>query len=540
MKCRFCNCEWNAPPSISASLKACPFCGGALSEPVNEFSSPEAVLKYIFERFGIEFMRDGSKLLSCFADLAPALKKEKRMLSYFVECNGNTILIDAKGDSSEAVEAAVKRVVEQMVEELFVSENVSAGIAEAFLAAISKDEEKCTVATTDARIADEKTISRPFHIQAEQESHPQLEDSPYPPEFKVKGRTLVKYHGESQRVVVPDGIRIIDDRAFLSNHAIVTVSLPSSITKIKDRAFEWCTELKSINFPSSLESIGENAFYGTKLTSAILPDSLVSLGQWAFSGSAIESATIPGKITTIPYRAFEGCRSLKRVTIKSGVEIIGREAFDNCPSLSTISFPDTLKTIDFKNGVVFSGTDNITTVIASDSWKQLNKETIHLLVPSSNEEENFLVKDHVLVKYYGRALHPQLPKGITSIGNYAFYENSHIRSVTIPEGVNTINSHAFAYCNNLKNVFLPKSLFRIGERAFLCTGISSIVIPNRVYGIATRAFGSCSHLTEITIPDSVSTVSADAFEYCRKIKTINASPDWKKKFASIVSSLMVK
>ena len=120
MKCRLCNSEWNTSPSISASIKSCPFCGGRLSVPADDFTTEHSVLQHIYERFGCEFMRDGNRVLACFSDLAPSLKKEKRMLAYLFECNGHIQILDALKDFSD-MSLVVQRIVQQMSDELFVA-----------------------------------------------------------------------------------------------------------------------------------------------------------------------------------------------------------------------------------------------------------------------------------------------------------------------------------------------------------------------------------------------------------------------------------
>ena len=65
---------------------------------------------------------------------------------------------------------------------------------------------------------------------------------------------------------------------------------------------------------------------------------------------------------------------------------------------------------------------------------------------------------------------------VTSIGNYAFYACSGLRTVTIP---NTVTS--------------------IGQEAFLeCSALTSMTIPNSVTSIGYGTFYSCYNLTSVT------------------------------------------
>ena len=87
---------------------------------------------------------------------------------------------------------------------------------------------------------------------------------------------------------------------------------------------------------------------------------------------------------------------------------------------------------------------------------------------------------------------------VTSIGNYAFYDNSGLTNITLPNSVTAIGNYAFAGCNGLTNLTLENSLTSIGEGAFFyCTGLSSITIPNSITSIGEGAFQSCSSLEEV-------------------------------------------
>ena len=59
-----------------------------------------------------------------------------------------------------------------------------------------------------------------------------------------------------------------------------------------------------------------------------------------------------------------------------------------------------------------------------------------------------------------------IPDGVTSVGNYAFYQCSGLKSVTIGEGVKSIGEYAFYGCSSLTDLSLGKSVSDIGNYAF--------------------------------------------------------------------------
>ena len=140
--------------------------------------------------------------------------------------------------------------------------------------------------------------------------------------------------------------------------------------------------------------------------------------------------------------------------------------------------------------------------------------------------------------------------GVTSIGEYAFYNSDTIMSITISESVTDICERAFYDCINLINITLPNEVTNIGVCAFYgCDSILNITIPSGVTNIGVWAFSNCLSLenivvdsdndyyssidgvlldknnskliqypigntrTSYTIPDNVKTIGVSAFEY---------------------------
>lgn len=137
MKCNHCQSEWTVSAAISASIKSCPFCGKAIaSESGDKYSSMSATLKAIIANSGLEGLRDGKRALAMFSDLAPQLKREKRMFSYFIQCNGNFILLDALKQSRSEQVVCREKIVQQMIHVLLVNDDVAYEACDAFWDAI--------------------------------------------------------------------------------------------------------------------------------------------------------------------------------------------------------------------------------------------------------------------------------------------------------------------------------------------------------------------------------------------------------------------
>ena len=135
---------------------------------------------------------------------------------------------------------------------------------------------------------------------------------------------------------------------------------------------------------------------------------------------------------------------------------------------------------------------------------------------------NFQIKGGKLIKYKGKETDVIIPKGVTSIGDDAFYRCSSLTNIMIPEGVTSIGRWAFCSCEKLKKIMIPDSVTSIGEGAFShCSNLTSITLPEGVISIGEGAFYGCSNLTSITIPDSVINIGKKAFFGCEGL----ADPD---------------
>ena len=82
-------------------------------------------LKYIIDVYGLDILKDGSKLLAYYADLSPKQQRERQMLEYLVKCNGHIILLNALHDTNDEQIRKMKLLVERMVAQLLVSDDIA-------------------------------------------------------------------------------------------------------------------------------------------------------------------------------------------------------------------------------------------------------------------------------------------------------------------------------------------------------------------------------------------------------------------------------
>ena len=104
------------------------------------------------------------------------------------------------------------------------------------------------------------------------------------PRFVISKRgVLEKCYGPEGEIVIPEGVKVIGEKAFENRRSVVRVTIPKGVSRIEEGAFLGCWELKSVDIPEGVTSIGDNAFSYSGLTGAAIPKSVESIGRLAFA-----------------------------------------------------------------------------------------------------------------------------------------------------------------------------------------------------------------------------------------------------------------
>lgn len=93
--------------------------------------------------------------------------------------------------------------------------------------------------------------------------------------------------------------------------------------------------------------------------------------------------------------------------------------------------------------------------------------------------DDFEIKDGVLVKYRGHGEHIVIPDCVTCIGFDTFYNCRKIKSVTIPNGVTSIGAAAFDGCWSLCYINIPSSVTYIGDTFLDCDELTVYSINDK-------------------------------------------------------------
>ena len=273
-------------------------------------------------------------------------------------------------------------------------------------------------------------------------------------------------------ISIPDSVKTIGSGAFKQCYSITSVKIGKSVTSICDGAFSECSSLTDVEL--NCETVGSWFSQNGTIKRVGIGDYVKTIGNDAFTQcSNLTTATIGKTVTSICDGAFSGCSSLTDVTYitndgsnNSSITNIGKNAFEKCSKLTWVQIPDSVETIGdgaFNNctnlsgiyvGVnvssigadAFSGCSNIEGVYTNNlkKWCNINFENSNAN-PVTNSKNKDLFINNEKIKYL------EIPDGVETIKNYAFYNCKNIKTITIPNSLKTIESEAF-YGSNESNI----------------------------------------------------------------------------------------
>ena len=149
--------------------------------------------------------------------------------------------------------------------------------------------------------------------------------------FVVVNGILIDGSTVEGRVIIPNTVRMIGEKAFSSNNKITSVDIPSSVQVIGEGALADCQRIMKVTMTDSVKVIGQVAFYRCRaLTSIKLSNNVTILDGDVFSFcSSLQNIVLPKKLKEISW-AFWNCKKLRYVTVSSGVKEIAELAFKGC------------------------------------------------------------------------------------------------------------------------------------------------------------------------------------------------------------------
>ncbi|MBR3629463.1 MAG: leucine-rich repeat protein [Oscillospiraceae bacterium] len=290
---------------------------------------------------------------------------------------------------------------------------------------------------------------------------------------------------------LPASVRSIGKQAFIGCQNLSSVNLPDTVTEIGTQAFGYyysdgksgdilaypftfyghsgsvseayvqdsaSSSISFVNIDNLQGDCNEDIFWTVSIETGTLtisgtgkmPEYSNPYGEnqapYLQYQNIITSVEIDEGITSVGSYAFYNLKHLRSVSLPDGLTSIGAYAFAGCTSLSEIAFPDTVRS--FGNSV-FARNMALTSVTLPAGMTNFNPRAFsesgitQFLI--DDENQYFQSKGGVLysknltrlVAYpQGKADHSfTIPDTVTAVGDYAFYRQQYLTSVTFPASV---------------------------------------------------------------------------------------------------------
>ena len=285
------------------------------------------------------------------------------------------------------------------------------------------------------------------------------------------------------RMEIPEGIETSVKTSnggskFEDATSLIEASIPTTMKLMGEFFFNRCYAFTTLNGleKSSVEGILANTFNGTKLASISLPSTVTTIGDSAFRGTPITSIVIPDAVESIGDHAFAACTSLATITISENSKLktlSGGYHFEQT-IITSFYFPSSLESLGTEGAFFKCG--SLATLV---------------------NFENTKIKDIPYRTFAKDGKGPvftsiSLPKGLESIGKYAFSGHVITGDIILPNTVTSLGDHAFAGSNvAMGKLVLGAGLTTItGTYTFEKAQFSEIYIPTTITTFPQGAFNS--------------------------------------------------
>lgn len=344
-------------------------------------------------------------------------------------------------------------------------------------------------------------------------------------------KTKIHYVGEHTitKVIIPEGVKLIDEFAFANLTRLEEVVLPSTLRTINEGAFINCRSLRTVTGLEHVQFINMDAFKNCAISSVKL-DNVVAIGNSAFENNSLTVVTLPETAQSLGARAFAENENLYMLDIKAPLVKFGPEAFVNCESLEDV----TVNAAVIPNGL-FDGCEALKTITLGkdvsviNTYAFRNTQIEQFTVASGNSAYKTGANGAFLLNAAGNTIAlvapvqknevfaPANASAITAVGENAFSGVKTVKEINLPN-VMKVAKYAFADCTALEKLTLG-ALTEIGEYAFYATAINTLPSIAGVQNIGAYAFNG-TNIKQATIADGTN-VGVYAFANCNSLTTVN-------------------
>ena len=286
------------------------------------------------------------------------------------------------------------------------------------------------------------------------------------------------------------------------------------------------------------KALRENSGY---FKSIELGECIDTIGENAFINQiSVSSLTIPSNITTIESGAFADLGATS-ITFENGIETIQGNAFYGTKA-SSVVLPNSVETIGigaFGGGIslasieIGSGVTSIGEGAFAGTYDGI-VITIHAVTPPTIASNSMLVNPNLNYTIYVpydsvnayKTAWTRMANNIKPIGFegkwIATYSDSSTTTASC-DSTSAITRNEITK-TNLVSVEIGNCVTSLGQASFYSYNtLTSVTLSNSITSIGTQAFEGCSGLTSINIPSGVTSIGSYAFANCSNITSITVN-----------------
>lgn len=340
-------------------------------------------------------------------------------------------------------------------------------------------------------------------------------------DYEVTNNTvqITEYHGNDTVVYIPEQAQ----------------GLP--VTQISSSVFA-NTKVESIVIGAGITEIDSYAFNGCRTLKSITvdPDNAKFTSKdgilfskdmktilrmpCGFSGTYV----MPETVTAIGSNAFTGCNTLTGITFSKKITSIPAKAFYYCAGLTKFTVPQSVTSIGES---AFYACSKLADITLHDGISSIGEKAF-TNTAFFNDIDNWENGALYIGNYLIVTSAPNTPSsyivkdGTVGIAAYAFNNNTALGSISLPESLRFIDSYSFMGCSSLTDVTMAEGLTKIGDYAFSkCTSLKSVIIPDTVTTVGKMGvFDGCTALTSATLGKGIKSTGFNMFNGCTSLKTV--------------------
>ena len=282
-------------------------------------------------------------------------------------------------------------------------------------------------------------------------------------------------------IIIPDNIQTVSLYAF-ENCSIKSVIIGTGVSDC-DYTFGGCSKLKTVKINSNKffnRQVNIASVFGTQVEKFFIGDSVYSMGKLE-GCSQLKTLVIGKNVTEIGDIA--NCPSLTSITIPENVVTIGgRGKFKGNTNLKTIIWNAkhvVVNSIYDYNAPLSEIASQIKTFIIGDSVEVIPNMlcmNMNNITSISFPENLKSINREAFYGCSGLTCPIVIPDSVTYLGRSAFSGCTNIPSVVIGNGITNIDVSTFEECSNLSSISIGKSVTHIDNSAFYkCSMLRSVV-----------------------------------------------------------------